>query len=99
MITIHNAREYHGPGEYIGRPHPRFPKGSVLGNPYHVGRDGSRAEVIAKCRRWLRGQWLAGPNQVKDELLRLAEVYRAEGGLDLICWCSPLPCRGRRWRG
>ena len=28
-------------GEYVGRP-------SVLGNPYVVGRDGTRAEVIGR---------------------------------------------------
>ena len=31
---------------YIGRP-------SRWGNPFHVGRDGTRAQVIARYERWL----------------------------------------------
>jgi hypothetical protein len=49
-ITIGRAKRGLGsllPGQvYVGRPGP-------LGNPFVVGRDGSRAEVIAKYRRWL----------------------------------------------
>lgn len=34
---------------YIGR-------GSKWGNPFVIGRDGDRAEVITKYERWLRTQ-------------------------------------------
>lgn len=34
---------------YIGRP-------GKWGNPFVIGRDGSRAEVIAKYRTWLASQ-------------------------------------------
>lgn len=37
-------------GEYVGRP-------SALGNPFLVGRDGTREDVIARYRKWLRAQW------------------------------------------
>ena len=33
---------------YIGRRHPRFPEGSIWGNPFRIGKDGTREEVIAK---------------------------------------------------
>jgi hypothetical protein len=59
---------------YVGRPSP-------WGNPFHVGRDGTREEVIAKYRAWL----LANPvmlQSVRDNLR----------GCDLVCWCAPLPC-------
>jgi hypothetical protein len=50
LITIGKAKRGLGsllPGQaYVGRP-------SALGNPFVVGRDGSREEVIAKYRRWL----------------------------------------------
>ncbi len=61
---------------YIGRP-------SKYGNPFKIGRDGTRIEVIAKYRdfvlRILRkdSHWL-------DDLK----------GKDLFCWCKPLPCHG-----
>jgi hypothetical protein len=34
---------------YIGRP-------SVWGNPFVIGKDGTRAEVVEKCERWLLRQ-------------------------------------------
>jgi hypothetical protein len=49
-ITIGRAQRGLGsllPGQsYVGRPDP-------LGNPFVVGRDGSREEMIAKYRSWL----------------------------------------------
>ena len=60
---------------YIGR-------GTVWGNKFKVGKDGTRAEVIEKYREWLSGQW---------ELLdRLDELQ----GKVLGCSCKPLDCHG-----
>jgi len=61
---------------YIGRP-------TKWGNPFAIGKDGSRAEVIAKYRTYLRQN---------PELI--IEVKRELAGKDLICFCSPLPCHG-----
>ena len=60
---------------YIGR-------GSKWGNPYRIGPDGSREEVIAKYREYL----LRTPHLIAalDELR----------GKTLGCYCSPLPCHG-----
>lgn len=75
-------------GIYIGRRRIGIP-GSVLGNPFKVGRDGTRAEVVEKYRYWLWEQ-IQGQNQaVISELLRIHET-----GSHVICWCSPLPCHG-----
>lgn len=60
---------------YIGRP-------SKWGNPYVIGRDGTRAEVIAKYREYLLG---------------FPELYSALPelrGKILGCWCAPGPCHG-----
>jgi uncharacterized protein DUF4326 len=62
-------------GVYIGRP-------SKWGNPFKIGRDGSRNEVIAKYRKWL----LTRP----DLIAALPELR----GRTLVCWCAPLPCHG-----
>jgi hypothetical protein len=59
---------------YVGRP-------SKWGNPFVIGRDGSRNEVI----RLYRAHILA---MVKIGSLDLTELT----GKDLVCWCSPLPC-------
>jgi Domain of unknown function (DUF4326) len=53
---------------------------SPLANPFRVGSDGSRAEVVARYREYL----LARP-----DLLALLPELR---GKRLGCWCSPLPC-------
>lgn len=62
---------------YIGRG-----KGSVWGNPFIIGRDGTRAEVIEKYAAWLRKQ----PQLVA----RLPELR----GKVLGCHCKPDPCHG-----
>lgn len=61
---------------YIGRP-------SKFGNPFVIGRDGTRGEVIAKYRRWLA---------TKPQLLEAAKTELR--GKDLVCFCHPLPCHG-----
>lgn len=60
---------------YIGR-------GSPWGNPFHIGTDGSRSEVIAKYKEWILNN---------DNLLQqLPEL----NGKILGCWCKPKPCHG-----
>ena len=60
---------------YIGRP-------SKWGNPFVIGKDGTREEVIEKYRRWLQTR----PSLLKD----LHEIK----GKRLGCFCAPLPCHG-----
>ncbi len=93
MTTIQNARSFRDEGVYIGRSHPRFPRGSPLGNPFKEGRDGSRSEVVTRYRSLLRYAWMHG-GPAKDELLRLADLYQSGSLAALVCWCAPLPCHG-----
>jgi hypothetical protein len=60
---------------YIGRP-------SRWGNPYRIGPDGTRAEVIARYRKWLLSQ--------PELLAAIGEL----AGRRLGCWCAPQPCHG-----
>ena len=60
---------------YIGRP-------SKWGNPFKVGEDGTRQEVIEKYRNWI---------QTQPDLL--AELDTLKGKI-LGCWCKPKPCHG-----
>ncbi len=78
--AVHNKR-YSAPADavYIGRP-------SKWGNPFVIGKDGDREQVIEKYRWWLTTT-LAG-----DALFQAAR--RELVGKDLVCWCSPEPCHG-----
>jgi hypothetical protein len=60
---------------YVGRP-------SKWGNPFVVGRDGTRMEVIARYERWLVAQ--------PELLAALPEL----AGKTLGCWCAPKACHG-----
>jgi hypothetical protein len=61
---------------YTGRPSP-------WGNPFHIGADGTREQVIAKYRDWLC-----------DSPPLLEAARRDLRGKNLVCWCAPLPCHG-----
>lgn len=58
---------------YVGRP-------SIWGNPFKIGPDGTRDEVIEKYRAWLLAQ---------PELMSKLPELR---GRHLACWCAPLAC-------
>jgi hypothetical protein len=60
----------------------RIDRRSKWGNPFVIGRDGDRAEVIEKYRAWIKTQ--------PDLLAALPELR----GKRLGCWCAPQPCHG-----
>lgn len=60
---------------YVGRP-------SKWGNPFKIGKDGTREEVIQKYRSRIFNILQSADSHYLDELK----------GKDLVCWCSPLPC-------
>ena len=86
MIHVVNRRNYRGTSIYVGRP-------SVLGNPFIIGRDGDREEVIRQYRCWLWDELQRGTGPVREELQRLCALARQDD-LALSCWCYPLPCHG-----
>jgi hypothetical protein len=78
---VWNKRDPATPADavYVGRP-------TVWGNPFVIGRDGTRAEVIEKYKQQI---------DALDPLQAHAFVndcIRWLGGKDLVCWCAPLPC-------
>lgn len=70
---------------YIGRAMPGRP-GSPFSNPFRIGVDGTRAEVIAKYEAYVVER-LAKEPQLQGELQLLK-------GKRLGCWCSPSACHG-----
>lgn len=66
---------------FIGRPAP-------FGNPKVIGKDGTREEVIAWYRGYLRDKILERDPVIIDALRELTE------DTDLVCFCDPKPCHG-----
>lgn len=61
----------------------RIDRATIWGNPFVIGKDGNREQVIAKYREWIMGQ----PQ-------KLAHVRQALPGKVLGCWCAPKACHG-----
>lgn len=75
LINVHHDRRRN---IYIGR-------GSAFGNLYEIGKDGSRAEVIEKYRKWFYKR-IQNKRFLKRVLALRGEV--------LGCTCFPNPCHG-----
>jgi hypothetical protein len=71
--VVHCKKEFYD--IYIGRP-------SKWGNPFEIGRDGSRDEVIEKYRQYI----LSNKSLLKD----IHELREKTLG----CWCHPKLCHG-----
>jgi hypothetical protein len=71
--AVHCKRERHH--VYIGRP-------SKWGNPFVVGKHGSREQVIERYEAWLLG---------REELVAALGELR---GKVLGGWCAPRACHG-----
>jgi len=71
--VVHCKREEYD--IYIGRP-------SIWGNPFAIGVDGSREDVVDKYEKYI----------LSNEKL-LARIGELKGKV-LACWCKPQACHG-----
>jgi len=71
--VVHCKKGHHD--VYIGRP-------SKWGNPFIIGKDGTREEVIRKYENYILG--------FPELLEQLSELK----GKVLGCWCRPEACHG-----
>ena len=64
-------------------PHPPHAvlvdRSTPYGNPFKVGQDGSREDVIDKYEFWI-----SQPEQVELRVMMARELR----GKDLLCWCT-----------
>ena len=82
MPKVYNKHHKNAPKDavYIGRP-------SIYGNPFEIGKHGTREEVVEKYRAMLFH------NDVFCSVKR-EEIKLALKGKDLVCWCAPKLCHG-----
>ena len=81
VVHVRRSRFLH----YIGRACAEFPK-SRFYNPFHIGKDGTREEVLVKFIEY----WYA-PEQLY--LRHEADMLIGDDHV-LGCWCKPLDCHG-----
>ena len=82
MVTrVINIKDKKSFDIYIGRYNPRYGS-SKWRNPFKIGKNGTREEVIIKYREYALNN---------SELMnRLPELKDKTLG----CWCKPEPCHG-----
>jgi hypothetical protein len=78
MTTVVNIKRTKRYDLYIGR-------GSPWGNPFVIGKDGTRDDVIDRYRAWFY-------NKLKDTKFR--DSVHLLRGKRLGCYCKPLKCHG-----
>jgi hypothetical protein len=78
MRVVHCKKEKYT--VYIGRP-------SILGNPFAIGKDGTREEVIKKYEDWLRSCIVSSTKYANA-------IYQLKEDDILGCWCAPKACHG-----
>ncbi len=78
MTTIHNKyKELYD--VYIGRP-------TIFGNPFQMGVDGTRDEVVEKYRKYFEERI-----QTDDDFLQSVVTLKDR---KLGCFCKPKSCHG-----
>ena len=93
VFNLHESPRWKGGHDYVGRP-------SILGNPFVVGKDGSRKVVVEKYRQKLGAIVKAAfsghltdesDRAIWTELTILLSKSKVED-VNLVCYCAPLPC-------
>lgn len=77
VVNLRNGDEYD----------VRIDRRGPWGNPFVIGKDGDRDEVIAKFRSWVRTS-----TDTRARWIR-ANVHNLHGKR-LGCWCAPEACHG-----
>ena len=65
---------------------------SVLGNPFSIGKHGTREEVVSKYEVWLRDKIFTKDKQVCEALNRIWVQVKTGKTVYLECCCFPKLC-------
>lgn len=89
VVNIHNLPDMED-GMFC-----RIDRQTVFGNPFIIGRDGGRNDVVMKYYETFRERYLQNEELRKEFNRLLSYLLKEEDGkLYLGCWCSPQPCHG-----
>ncbi len=78
---------YIGRGGVVFIDGKRYPQtNSPFANPYKIGKDGTRDDVIEKYKTLIE-QKISEDKEFKSSIKKLK-------GKNLGCWCKPEPCHG-----
>jgi hypothetical protein len=80
VVHCKGNKTSHADYVYIGRPSP-------WGNPFIIGRDGDRDQVITKFNNWINISKDPHAQWIRDNIEQLR-------GKTLGCWCKPHACHG-----
>lgn len=89
MIKIKNLKEEQ-PKQYWDI---RINRSSIFGNPFKIGQDGTRDEVVELYRAYFKSS-IEKSAIFEAEVNRLIKMYKRFGQLNLFCWCAPRSCHG-----
>ena len=70
----------------------RIDRKTIFGNPFVIGRDGTRDEVIRKFTKHMHDEYAAG-GEYQRKMNSLATLVKCRN-VHLACWCSPEACHG-----
>lgn len=70
-------------GQVVKPGQVRIDRATKWGNPFVIGRDGTRDQVCDKYEAWFETQ----PHLIAA----LPEIAAADA---VLCWCAPLRCHG-----
>jgi len=73
---------------YIGRKKSKY----HFGNPFEIGKDGSRKDVIKKFRLWITKKAYHDIEPQRRDWI-IDNMHTLKGRI-LGCWCSPQECHG-----
>ena len=73
---------------YIGRKKSKY----HFGNPFEIGKDGNRKDVIKKFRLWITKEDYHDIEPRRRDWI-IDNMYTLKGKI-LGCWCFPKECHG-----
>lgn len=88
MIAITNVKKV----EYPDIQHIACHRPHILGNPFVIGKDGNREDVISKYKVFLNEQIKNGNEKIIQALREIETIYCKGEGVCLDCYCAPQIC-------